>query len=158
MKIYSITRKSSMNQRLVPYSHGHDLSPLVRGEDLKQEKPPLLLFPPSRVLHRSALMAARRPRRLLWLTRCPGAPMCQTSPICSPPQQLGPVLPLSHIPFPSGSSCIHPQSKKRPTKKTKKNNKTQTLLLWQKGAIIGPQGSELQSARDMRQKGRIKRF
>lgn len=31
MKIYSITSKSSMNQCLVPYSHGSDLSPLVTG-------------------------------------------------------------------------------------------------------------------------------
>lgn len=141
MKIYSITRKSSMNQRLVPYSHGHDLSPLVRGEDLKQEKPPLLLFPPSRVLHRSALMAARRPRRLLWLTRCPGAPMCQTSPKCSPPQQLGPVLPLSHIPFPSGSSCIHPQSKKKTNQKnqkTKKPTKPKPFSCDRKEPSLGP--------------------
>lgn len=138
MKIYSITRKSSMNQRLVPYSHGHDLSPLVRGEDLKQEKPPLLLFPPSRVLHRSALMAARRPRRLLWLTRCPGAPMCQTSPKCSPPQQLGPVLPLSHIPFPSGSSCIHPQSKKYQPKKPKNQQNPNPSLVTERSHHWAP--------------------
>lgn len=104
---------------------------------------------PSRVLRCSALTAACRPQRQLWLSCCAAAPTAQTSPKCRPPQQLGPVLPVSHIPFPAGSSCIHRQSKKKTT---------QTPLSWQKGAIIGPQGSELQSARDMRQKGRIKRF